>query len=221
MPSLWLNNLIAALAGLAIPGLGHAIKGRWRAGVKFQLMALGGVVLMCLSRLIVSPYGLEILAIFLAITHISSSLTTIRLPPLIGNQCRQHLISSGFAMASLAMALGLFVSKASLLGVNVYYIPSTSMYPTLKPGDLIIIDTWAYKLNMPAINDMVVFSTPDRPAYTMVKRVTDASDDNHAFFLQGDNTRASQDSRHFGEIHRSLIQGRAVRTLALMRDERQ
>ncbi|MEE4251374.1 MAG: nickel-type superoxide dismutase maturation protease, partial [Alcanivoracaceae bacterium] len=208
-----LNNLIAALAGLVIPGLGHAIKGRWLLGVKFQLLALGGVVLICLSRLIVSPYGLEMLAIFLAVTHISSSLTAIRLPLLIGNQCRQHLISSGFAMASLAMALGLFVSKASLLGMNVYYIPSASMYPTLKPGDLIIVDTWAYRGSAPEVNDIVTFMLPNKPGHVMVKRIARTEDAGVSYIMLGDNPNDSEDSRHFGGVPRASVHGKVVRTV--------
>lgn len=53
--------------------------------------------------------------------------------------------------------------------------------PSLKPGDLILVAIWAYKLNAPVINDIAIFSTPDKPAHTMVKRVADISGDGHTF----------------------------------------
>jgi len=216
-----LASVSICTAGALIPGLGHALKGRWGLAILFQMGVLGVVIAVCLTRLVVAPLGLEIMLALVVLVHGTSAISAVGVSPAVGSKMRRGMLSAGFLSCSLALATGLFISKASLLGVNLYYIPSASMYPTLKPGDLILVDTWAYKLNAPAINDIVVFSTADKPAYTMVKRVIDISDDNHAFFLLGDNARASQDSRHFGDIHRSLIQGRAVRALALMCDERQ
>lgn len=205
------TNTFIGMAGAIVPGLGHALKGCWGLATLFQMAVLGVVILVCLTRLVVAPFGLEIMLALVALVHGASAISAVSVSAAADSKMRRGGMSAGFLCCSLALAVGLFIGKASLLGVNLYYIPSASMYPTLKPGDLILVDTWAYKLNAPAINDIVVFSTPDRPAYTMVKRVADISDGDHTFFLLGDNSQASQDSRHFGVIHRSLIKGKVVR----------
>jgi signal peptidase I len=212
MPQLFLNNLIAAVAGLAIPGLGHAVKGHWRLGLGFQAMTLGGVILFSLSRLIVSPYGLEGLAIFLAIVHVSSSVTAACLSSVTGSQWWRLVAASGFSLASLALALGLFVSKASWLGVNVYYIPSASMLPTLRPGDLIMVDTWAYHEAAPETGDIVTFQSPLNGQIT-VKRVSDIDTNTlpERLFVLGDNADHSFDSRTYGWLDKSRVTGSVTR----------
>jgi signal peptidase I len=55
----------------------------------------------------------------------------------------------------LAVLLRVFV-------VQVYYVPSTSMLPTLRPGDRIMVDKLSFHLHPVARGDIVVFSRPPR-----------------------------------------------------------
>lgn len=55
------------------------------------------------------------------------------------------------------------------------FIPSSSMYPTLRVGDRIIIEKASYYLKVPAINDIVTFRPPKQLGITgedvFIKRV--------------------------------------------------
>lgn len=58
-----------------------------------------------------------------------------------------------------------------------FFVPSTSMYPTLKDGDRIVVDKLAYSLHAVHRGDIVVFKTPPTehcggpPVPDLVKRV--------------------------------------------------
>jgi signal peptidase I len=60
----------------------------------------------------------------------------------------------GLVAASLvALLLVTFV-------VRTYYIPSGSMLPTLKVGDVVLVDQLAYRLHAPREGDLAVFTPP-------------------------------------------------------------
>lgn len=58
-----------------------------------------------------------------------------------------------------------------------FYVPSTSMYPTLKVGDRIVVDKLAYDIHSVHVGDIVVFRRPPAehcggtPVPDLVKRV--------------------------------------------------
>jgi signal peptidase I len=77
-----------------------------------------------------------------------------------------------------------------------FYIPSDSMYPTLKTGDRVIVNKLSYRLHPVHRGDIVVFKTPRNPDGTLidpsvkdlVKRVIglpgeriEARDDGHVY----------------------------------------
>jgi signal peptidase I len=55
--------------------------------------------------------------------------------------------------------------------LQLYRVPSTSMEPTLIPGDLLIVDSWAYTRIGPQRGDVVIFSAPTDKPVEYVKRV--------------------------------------------------
>lgn len=73
------------------------------------------------------------------------------------------------------------------------------MIPNLNPGDEILVDPRAYRLESPQVGDIVVAYRPDRVNVTIIKRISAITDDGNLFLL-GDNPASSTDSRTFGLV---------------------
>ena len=106
---------------------------------------------------------------------------------------------------------------ALLLGLDhlarPWVVVGSSMEPTLRGGDRVLVDLWTYRQRPPRRGEVVVVR-PDPASSALVKRVTrivpgppghDAS-----LWLVGDNARDSLDSRQLGAIERDRIVGRVV-----------
>ena len=96
-----------------------------------------------------------------------------------------------------------------LLGYRHKYIcEGTSMNPTLKDGETVLVDR-AAKIE---VGDIVVAKHPVEQNSEIVKRVERINERGH-FFLVGDNTEDSNDSRNFGAVTREYIKGKVVARL--------
>lgn len=80
-----------------------------------------------------------------------------------------------------------------------------SMLPTLKPGQDILVFTWAYIFFQPKVGDIVVIKVSDRE---MVKRIQNYH--GRDIYVIGDNEKESTDSRNFGPINKSDVIGKVV-----------
>lgn len=93
-----------------------------------------------------------------------------------------------------------------------------SMYPTLRSGAVLSVDTEAYRVNCPQPGDIVLARHPFRKEGWLVKRVY-AVNNGQEYILHGDNLPESTDSRFFGPLRRDQIVGRIVDTAALPQEE--
>jgi len=127
----------------------------------------------------------------------------------------------------LGLTLG-YLYKDTWLGVHIYFVPSMSMYPTLKPGQFILVDTWLY-INEPIrLGDVVVFkqkkASGRQQTSWLVKRIANwpegEIEQNGLFYVLGDNSSASHDSRRFGGIKQESIVGK-VNVVLLAIDNKQ
>lgn len=111
-----------------------------------------------------------------------------------------------------AAGLGLTLYyKQVLLGIQVYFVPSPSMTPTLEPGDFILMDTWAYHAKPPETGDIVVFQYGED--FAVVKRSANWPGSESAvkdgqLYVLGDNPALSMDSRRLGGIDLNKVNGR-------------
>lgn len=55
--------------------------------------------------------------------------------------------------------------------VKPFQIPSESMYPTLMPGDRVLVNRLAYRSGQPRRGDIIVFKSPNDPEVDFIKRV--------------------------------------------------
>lgn len=217
-----LHRIIAAILGLLIPGWGHAYYQRYRQALLFQGLLFLIIGLICWSRWITDFSGAIALLLASLIIHIISSITAMTLTPTNLGAKRKKLIAIIFFPAfAISVILTILYLKSSLLGIDLYQIPSESMMPTLKSGDIVLVDKWAYKDKTPTIGDIVVFSRKERNKKEYVKRVCSTPDKvknsfNDGLYLLGDNRKSSMDSRYYGLIDYHLVTGKVCYTLNRM-----
>jgi type IV secretory pathway protease TraF len=97
------------------------------------------------------------------------------------------------------------------------------MEPSLSDGE------WAIALRRRVrVGSVVVVEHPERPGFELLKRIVAAPGDSVAerrlgageWWVEGDATGASTDSRAFGPVPRSAIRGRVVLVYSPWRDRR-
>ncbi|MCU0238155.1 MAG: nickel-type superoxide dismutase maturation protease [Pyrinomonadaceae bacterium] len=97
-----------------------------------------------------------------------------------------------------------------LLGLlHKYVCEGNSMYPTLKNGDVVMIDKSAKEFE---IEDIVLAKHPIEQSTEIIKRIQKINERGH-YFLVGDNTHYSNDSRDYGAVTKEYIKGKVVARL--------
>jgi nickel-type superoxide dismutase maturation protease len=94
----------------------------------------------------------------------------------------------------------LFIGRRRMLKVE-----GDSMRPTLKSGDVVLIDPYAFI----ASGDVVVADHPYKQSIKIIKRV-ESIDRGGRYILRGDNPDGSTDSRTYGTIAKGDIRGKVV-----------
>ena len=79
------------------------------------------------------------------------------------------------------------------------------MFPTLKEGDLLIYKKYNYKQNSLKEGSLVILKHPFKERTLLIKRVFKLNLNN--LEVRGDNERESIDSRKFGLVTYTQIQG--------------
>jgi len=94
-----------------------------------------------------------------------------------------------------------------------FRVVGASMEPVLKPGDVVFVDTGAYRREGPRAGELVVARHPYRTDAYLIKRVASVADPGQCL-LAGDNPAESTDSRSFGAVSADGILGRVTSRLA-------
>lgn len=259
----------AVFLSLVWPGLGHAYFKRW-----FFFVVYSAIDIAILS----SSVYLKILVRIVACIHIARSFTD--------TACKKD-----FRRFATAMFLILFTIKMAIPILRAEYIitgysaQESCMAPTIKPGDLTLINRLVYLFDEPQIGDIVEINQKAVEAglnpklkgflkldklwrYTFVKRIVASEGmtvqvkedgvyvDNmlqksymvdyapgpnnvkvdgeiikriatdqpfivpeNCFFVLGDNTKNSVDSRDFGAVPRGMIPGKVIKIHSSAEDD--
>jgi nickel-type superoxide dismutase maturation protease len=90
------------------------------------------------------------------------------------------------------------------LPIRIFRVADHSMEPSLNQGDYIFVNGVSQNVR---VNDVVVIRHPNKNIY-IVKRVKKIQGDR--FYLLGDNTKSSEDSRKFGALRRDGLVGKLI-----------
>jgi nickel-type superoxide dismutase maturation protease len=86
-------------------------------------------------------------------------------------------------------------------------VEGESMAPTLISGDWLLADPDAYRNHSAAPGDLVLVPDPRQPSRLLVKRVADVQADGK-LYVRGDAPERSTDSRTFGALEATSVEGR-------------
>ena len=81
------------------------------------------------------------------------------------------------------------------------------MEPAFRDGDWLIADRAACRARSPQVGDLVVVRDPELAGRWLVKRVSRVEADGR-LDVRGDNAAESRDSRAFGPVAISAVEGR-------------
>ncbi len=83
------------------------------------------------------------------------------------------------------------------------------MFPLLKEGEEVLVDTKAYHYCLPEIGDLVIAWHPYQANLRILKRVVRVDEKGNCF-LMGENSLESSDSRSFGWVSLQQIIGKVT-----------
>lgn len=122
----------------------------------------------------------------------------------------------------LALIAILIIMPIRLWVAQPFIVSGASMEPTFETGDYLIIDEISYRFQNPQKDDVIVFRYPLDTSKFFIKRIEGLPGEkveyngkeiilrDNEYFVLGDNTFASSDSRMWGPINKKLIIGRAL-----------
>ncbi|MGI9605176.1 MAG: nickel-type superoxide dismutase maturation protease [Acidimicrobiales bacterium] len=95
-----------------------------------------------------------------------------------------------------------------------FVVAGSSMQPTIEPGDVVLVDTTAYRAAIPANDDVVVLRHPRNDELAIVKRVHYVDDFGRTYLLSDNNSEIdAEDSRRFGLVEPHNLVGRVTSRL--------
>ena len=193
---------------LLIPGSSLLFSGRKKLAFFIPLLASALLLVLAITRFLVTAEGLVITLIMLLLLHIVSVFVGFILKKKKQSIKSLFLSAMVLSLVNITLAIGLYQFRTQLLGIEIYYIPSESMRPTLMPDDIVLADTWQNVSTLKK-GDIIIFQHPHIPEMHLIKRI-DFIVDKHHIRVIGDNPENSLDSRVLGNIDKSLIQAKAT-----------
>ena len=123
-------------------------------------------------------------------------------------------MTRGVPLAPIAVSLVL-LAVAVVLGTEYVAVPwlvaGSSMEPTLRAGDRVLVDRWTLRHRAARAGDVVLLEGPG--GVSIVKRISERPGgpaDSEQVWVVGDNAAVSVDSRQFGALPADRLRGRVV-----------
>ena len=113
-------------------------------------------------------------------------------------------LTGGFVRPSWTERLALWFGRR-----RCFRVEGRSMWPHLRPGDRVLVDTRAFGRSAPVRGDVVVARHPFRTDVRWIKRVASVTPEG-VLELIGDNPEESTDSRTQGLVQPEHVMGRVT-----------
>lgn len=144
-----------------------------------------------------------------------------------------EILKFGIIVLAIVLPIRFYIAQP-------FIVSGESMAPTFSSGDYLIIDELTYNfVREPRVGEVVVFRYPQDPSKFFIKRIVGLPGEElvvdgqewslgqSEYFVMGDNSLFSLDSRSWGPLPKENITGRALlrlwppTTFAYMPGERQ
>ena len=178
--------ILTSLLSLMMPGLGHMYAGNIKKGLRIVVAQLSVIALLAFFGALSTFYGISALIFSIIFIYGYALVSSFKLAH--SNRHYQlkaynrwyYYLLIFIAMTSVSGYL--FTNKQQFLGYATYQVPSSSMSPTIKPGDFITVDT---RIKNISAGDVIVFyapqdNSPAKQRTIYIKRVVALGKDNIA-----------------------------------------
>jgi signal peptidase I len=174
------SRLVAALLSLIAPGVGHLYVGAPRRAlvIVLAMLALFPIVLgaaalvpprfhavMVFIGVLLGVMALAYLVVIVDAARLAGRAAGVRLPWFVLLAAVVGLWVSNFIVSSASQLI------KDQLPWRIFSIPSTSMEPTLRLGELLLADTKYYARQAPARGDLAIYLLPSDKATIYLKRI--------------------------------------------------
>ena len=157
------------------PGLGQIYNGRFKKGIILYLILLLVFVILTFLGLFATFFGAIIIllitlgfSVFIWLDALFDAIKLKEVPLKRFNKWYIYLVIFLIHAFVIQPVISSAIKKNI---VRAYKFPSSSMEPTLFPGDYFIVDMKIYKTEKPKRGDIIVFEYPKDPSKIFVKRV--------------------------------------------------
>lgn len=82
------------------------------------------------------------------------------------------------------------------------------MKPWAKEGDFVLVDRMSYLFLKPKVGHVVVARHPQDSTLLLIKRIV--KEENNLYWVEGDSSFNSTDSRDFGWLKREFLVGKVI-----------
>jgi signal peptidase I len=174
------SRFVAGLLSLIMFGGGHVYIGRARRGVTLVAVFLAIQVVFATAAFLLPPRFLPIAVYFVAavgclvLGYFAIAFDAVRLARRSENPSPRWWVIVAAMAAIAAVSFGV-ATLATLVKPEqpwrIFSVPSSSMKPTLQPGEHFIGDMTYFRTHAPARGDVVLYRFPRDPGTIYVKRI--------------------------------------------------
>ena len=164
MPRRPRSSVLAGALGFIAPGLGHLYLGRARRFAIPAIAILAIFLALGLAGVLSTFIGMAAYLVALAVLY----LYAIADPPMLARRLETFVPKwynhwygyAGWVAILIGISVVLPEVRESLLGYSTFRVATTVMTPTIEPGEIILVDTHAFRSRSPTIGDVVVVQGP-------------------------------------------------------------